>query len=146
MSAIKVRLVVKALLAVLALTIGAPSAVSAAVPTVAIPVGSSPAQDVILNFDLRPFGGPGFLGFTQVSIFGLGQGESLTIDLFGGLNGTGGILYSSVVPGPVPDNSGAIVMFCDPGYLAACKDGLWSVGLRLEYWHGPRWGVRGVSY
>jgi len=92
-----------------------------------IPTGTSPADDLILNFDTSTLGvGSGRLTF-YLSTSGLNAGDVAVIDLFGGANGQNllGVAYT----GPFASYSGNCTIG-DPlcSYLF---DGAFSVGVRM---------------
>jgi hypothetical protein len=94
----------------------------------AIPVGSVLADDVIFNFDFRLSAPPP--PYAQVTIRATFAGGSpsnqIYGDVFGGLNGTGGLTATN--PGVSPVSYFALAMADIP----STADGVFSVGLRLD--------------
>ena len=92
-----------------------------------IPAGSSPADDLILNFDTSTLGVASGRFTFYLSTSGLSAGDVAVIDLFGGANGQNllGVAYT----GPFASFSGNCTIG-DPlcSYLI---DGAFSIGVRM---------------
>jgi len=100
-----------------------------------IPVGTTPANDLIFNFDFTPLlAGAPFADVKVVAnLTGFTVGDLLFLDVFKNVNGTGGV---DLAVGPVSCTicgSGAVQITIDymSGSSADILDGIFSIGFRL---------------
>jgi len=100
-----------------------------------IPVGSTAADDLIINVNITAiFPSPPYLPLSIV--LGLSNTTStattVTVEGFGGLNGTGGSLFGAVTAGIGSLNTLTITVFCSntSGTCPLMLDGVFSLGLR----------------
>lgn len=103
------------------------AAPSYAVP---IPVGVTSADDLIVNFDFTSASpAPSYTSVSTTLFFsGLLAGETLTIDSFTGLNGTGSTAVASTRLGTGAASNGNIFTT----NASSFTDGLYSYGFRLD--------------
>jgi hypothetical protein len=100
-----------------------------------IPIGTTPADDLIFNFNFAAVlaGAPYSKVSIDIDMAGFSVGDALFVDIFKDLNGGGGIDFSF---GPVTCTlcgSGVVhinVLYTSPGSMDVL-DGVFSVGLRL---------------
>ena len=94
-----------------------------------IPVGTTPADDIIFNFDFTTSNPPPPYSAINITgqLSGIAFPEQVTLDAFGGLNGTGVVVDSiSGLTGAFTHAIGSL------GNGALITDGIFSIGLRLN--------------
>jgi hypothetical protein len=110
-------------------------ALTASVEAVPIPVGTTPADDLIFNFNFPAMlAGAPYAPVAIVANFtGFTFGDALLLDVFKGVNGTGGVDFSA---GPVTcticgNGMLQITITYNLGASTDILDGIFSVGFRL---------------
>jgi hypothetical protein len=110
-------------------------ALATSVEAVPIPVGTTPADDLIFNFNFPAMlaGAPYVPVAIVANLTGLTLGDTLFVDVFKGLNGTGGVDFFA---GPISctmcgNGQVQITITYSSGASADILDGVFSVGFRL---------------
>jgi hypothetical protein len=110
-------------------------ALAAPVEATPIPIGTTPADDLILNFNFPAMlaGAPYAPVMIVANFTGFTTGDALLVDVFKGLNGTGGVDFSAgpVTCGPCGNGMLQITITYNLGASADVLDGVFSVGFRL---------------
>ena len=105
-----------------------------------IPVGTTSAADLIINFNVGSMApSPPYSNLQVVlSLSGVDVGEFITLEGFGGSNGTN-LLGIAILAGPI---GSVIVNLTNPAYL----DGVFSLGLRLNFGDAELTGIAGTGF
>lgn len=117
------------------LLIGGSLALTTSVEAVPIPIGTSPADDLIFNFNFPAMlaGAPYAPVVIIANLTGFTLGDAFFVDVFKGLNGAGGVDFSA---GPITctmcgNGQVQITITYSLGASADILDGVFSVGFRL---------------
>jgi len=110
-------------------------ALTTPVEAVPIPIGTSPANDLIFNFNFPAMlaGAPYVPVVILANLSGFTPDDMFFLDVFNGLNGTGGVAFfvGPVTCGPCGNGQVQVQITFNPGAPADILDGVFSVGFRL---------------